>query len=45
MRRVGMLTFILLIAILTLIPRDRSAPIPSPGMLADKTLSFRVVFG
>src|SRR5271157_35412 len=45
MRRIGVLSIIALIAILALIPRDRSAPTQSPGPLPDKTLSFRIVFG
>ena len=45
MRRIGMLSIIALIAILALIPRDRSAPMQAPGPLPDKTLSFRIVFG
>lgn len=45
MRRIGMFSIIALIAILALIPRDRSAPMQAPGPLPDKTLSFRIVFG
>src|SRR5271157_1786180 len=45
MRRIGVLSIIALIAILALIPRDRSAPTQSPGPLPDKTLTFRIVFG
>ena len=45
MRKIGMASFIALIGILALIPRDRSAPAQTPGPLPDKTLSFRIVFG
>jgi len=45
MRRIGIISIISLIAILALIPRDRSAPMQAPGPLSDKTLSFRIVFG
>jgi len=45
MRRIAILSIISLIAILALIPRDRSAPMQAPGPLSDKTLSFRIVFG
>ena len=45
MRKIGMLSIIALLAILALIPRDRSAPVQAPGPLPDKTLSFRIVFG
>ena len=45
MRKIGMLSIIAIIAILVLIPRHQSAPMQSPGLLIDKTLSFRIVFG
>ena len=45
MRRIGTLSMIALIAVLALIPRDRSAPALAPGPLPDKTLSFRIIFG
>jgi hypothetical protein len=45
MRRIGMLSFIAFIGIVALIPRDRSAPMPAPGPLVDKALTFRIVFG
>ena len=45
MRKIGAASFIALIGILALIPRDRSAPAQAPGPLPDKTLSFRIVFG
>jgi len=45
MRRMGVLTIILLIAALGLIPWERSASIAPSAVPNDRTLSFRVVFG
>ncbi len=45
MRRIGVLSFIALTAVLALIPRQRPAQTEAPGPLPDKTLSLRIVFG
>ncbi len=45
MRRIGVLSFIALTAVLVLIPRQRPAQTEAPGPLPDKALSFRIVFG
>jgi len=45
MRKAVWLLAVAPLAILALIPRDRSAPMPVPGPMPDKSLTFRIVFG
>ena len=45
MRTVSITLILGLAAIVALTPREPSAPMPSPGRLPEKSMSFRIIFG